>query len=106
AGDLAGCRMIAGTIVTPRLGDHPGFGMRRGTILTARCGGLLPSFIETGRHKLVALALMRGAVAGLTPRLAELIPATVRRFAGDLATLGKGEILLCGDDARPAVRPV
>ncbi|MDQ0467102.1 formylmethanofuran dehydrogenase subunit C [Labrys wisconsinensis] len=97
AGDHAGARMIAGTILAPAVGRHPGIGMRRGTILTSRHGGLLPTFVETGRHDLVFLRLLRRTLDALAPDFADLVPATVRRFAGDLATLGKGEILLPAD---------
>jgi formylmethanofuran dehydrogenase subunit C len=93
AGAFAGCRMIAGTILTPDLGDHAGYGMRRGTILTHRSGEMLPSFVDTGRHRLILLSLLRRAVADLAPDLADLVPDEVNRHAGDMATLGKGEIL-------------
>ena len=86
--------MIAGTIVAAAVGDDPGYGMRRGTILAGRCGRLLPSFVATGTHRLVALALLRRAVSAIEPDIAAMIPDSVHRHAGDMATLGKGEILL------------
>ena len=56
-------------------------------------GRLLPSFVATGTHRLVALALLRRAVSAIEPTSA-IIPDSVHRHAGDMATLGKGEILL------------
>jgi formylmethanofuran dehydrogenase subunit C len=92
AGDEAACRMIAGTIVTRRVGDHPGYGMRRGTLLVGEHGRLLPSFVPTGRHRFVMLRLLYQELARLGR--AELVPDAVNRHAGDVATLGKGEILV------------
>lgn len=94
AGDYAGSGLIAGTIIAQEVGDNPGYGMRRGTIIAAAHGTLLPSFVPTGRHRLVVAQLLRRAVAHIRPRSAELIPQQAERLAGDLATLGKGEILM------------
>ena len=94
AGDYAGSGLIAGTIIAQEVGDNPGYGMRRGTIIAATHGTLLPSFVPTGRHRLVVAHLLRRAVARIHPRSAELIPQQAERLAGDLATLGKGEILM------------
>ena len=94
ASDYAGSGLIAGTIIAQEVGDNPGYGMRRGTIIAATHGTLLPSFVPTGRHRLVVAHLLRRAVARIHPRSAELIPQQAERLAGDLATLGKGEILM------------
>lgn len=94
-GDNAGSRMIAGTlIITGGAGEMPGYLMRRGSILLDRAPKRLsPSFVECGapdsvfamladRH-LVAEGILRRALLGRTPR----------RFGGDNAVLGLGEIL-------------
>ena len=94
AGDHAGCRMIAGTLVAGTVGDHPGYGMRRGTILVRAHGAILPSFVETGSHRLVVLRLLAKTLATAAPGWAGRPGASVRRLSGDLATLGKGEILV------------
>ena len=94
AGDYAGSGLIAGTIVAQGVGDNPGYGMRRGTIVTATHGALLQSFVPTGRHRLVVAQLLRRALAAIRPQSAEIIPEQAERLAGDLATLGKGEILM------------
>ncbi|GJD52067.1 Formyltransferase/hydrolase complex Fhc subunit C [Methylobacterium crusticola] len=92
AGAHAGARMIAGTIVAETLGDHPGYGMRRGTLVARRHGALLPTFVETGRQDLVVLRLLAKALEPLSARHADLARAPLLRRAGDLATLGKGEL--------------
>lgn len=93
AGALAGSRMIAGTIVAGAIGDHPGYGMRRGTLLVERHGALLPTFVDTGVQDLVFLRLLAKALDPISARFAALARARLGRRAGDLATLGKGELL-------------
>ncbi|BAQ46417.1 MULTISPECIES: formylmethanofuran dehydrogenase subunit C [Methylobacterium] len=92
AGDHAASRMIAGTIVAEAVGDHPGYGMRRGTLVAARHGALLPTFVETGRQDLVVLRLLAKSIATHAPWAAALLRGPMRRYGGDLATLGKGEL--------------
>jgi formylmethanofuran dehydrogenase subunit C len=94
AGHFAGSGMISGTIVAQDLGDHPGYGMRRGTILAGRCGAILPTFVDTGEHQLVMLRLLRRALEAIEPGLASMVPERARRLSGDMATIGKGELLL------------
>ncbi|MFD0933900.1 formylmethanofuran dehydrogenase subunit C, partial [Methylobacterium trifolii] len=92
AGDMAGSRMIAGTIAARSVGDHPGYGMRRGTLVVGGHGAMSPTFVETGTHDLVFLRLLARALKRLSPEHAELIDRPLRRYSGDLATIGKGEI--------------
>ena len=92
AGAYAGSRMIAGTIAASRVGDHPGYGMRRGTILAGGHGALSPSFVETGTHDLVFLRLLARSLRALSPAHADLAAGALKRYSGDLATLGKGEL--------------
>jgi len=92
AGAHAGARMIAGTIAAVSLGDHPGFGMRRGTILAGATGTVTPSFVETGTHDLVFLRLLARSLRPLSPAHADLAAGVLKRYSGDLATLGKGEL--------------
>lgn len=92
AGAHAGSRMIAGTIVAERLGDHPGCGMRRGTLVAGSHGALLPTFVETGTPDLVYLKLLAKALQRMGASQAELLTGTMRRYGGDLATIGKGEL--------------
>lgn len=96
AGDYAGSRMIAGTIAAFGVGDSPGYGMRRGTLLVGGHGRLSPTFVETGAHDLVFLRLLAKSLAVLSPEHAELLSRPLRRYAGDLATIAKGEIWTAG----------
>jgi formylmethanofuran dehydrogenase subunit C len=99
AGAYAGSRMIAGTLaIGGEADDLPGYLMGRGTILLGRGATLLsPTFADCGEHDLVAACLLSGYVAQASAKLARLFRRPLRRLAGDLAALGKGEILL----ARP-----
>jgi formylmethanofuran dehydrogenase subunit C len=96
AGAYAGSRMIAGTLVIGgEAGDLPGYLMNRGTILLGRGATILsPTFADCGEHDLVAARLLANYVARSSARLARLVRKPPRRLAGDLAALGKGEILL------------
>lgn len=95
-GAHAGSRMIAGTLVTlRRAGPLPGYLMKRGTIvLGADCDELSPTFIDCGVHALVAMRLMADHVGASSGRAAACLRGPLRRYAGDMAVLGKGEILV------------
>ncbi len=95
-GAYAGSRMIAGTLVAlRRAGPLPGYLMKRGTIvLGADCEELSPTFIDCGLHALVAMRLMADFVAPLSRRAEACLRAPLRRYAGDMAVLGKGEVFV------------
>ena len=95
-GAYAGSRMIAGTLVALRpAGPLPGYLMKRGTIvLGADCEELSPTFIDCGIHALVAMRLLSDSVAPFSRRAAAFLRAPLRRYAGDMAVLGKGEIFV------------
>ena len=92
----AGCRMVAGTlIVCGKAGRHPGTLMQRGTIaLSGPPAEVLPAFADCGPQDLVITRLMARALAPDSPRAAALLSRRLRRLAGDMSQLGKGEILL------------
>ncbi|MBO0755653.1 MAG: formylmethanofuran dehydrogenase subunit C, partial [Bradyrhizobiaceae bacterium] len=94
AGAYAGSRMIAGTVVVAgRSGPLPGYLMKRGTIvLGMKDVRLSPTFIDCGVHDLIAARLMAAFIGVYSARAAELLGRPLRRFAGDMATIGKGEI--------------
>lgn len=98
AGDLAGSRMIAGTVVVCKAaGPMPGSLMRRGSILLGGVAALAPTFVPTGTAAGgVFEALLARALARVSPAAAALAGRPLRRLAGDMASLGKGEILLAG----------
>jgi formylmethanofuran dehydrogenase subunit C len=96
AGAYAGARMIAGTLVVRRrAGPLPGYLMRRGSIVLGDgADGFSPTFVDCGVHELVGLRLMAAFVAEHSPALAARLRRPLRRLAGDMATLGKGEIFI------------
>jgi formylmethanofuran dehydrogenase subunit C len=98
-GAYAGSRMIAGTLLVlgSGVGAYPGFGMKRGT-LWLRCppSRALPTFADSGWHEFGFLRLLRGALAGagIGSRSLQDLGLRARRFMGDAAVAGKGEILV------------
>jgi formylmethanofuran dehydrogenase subunit C len=94
AGAYAGSRMIAGTLVVRRhAGPLPGYLMRRGTIILGQgCDELSPTFVDCGVHDLVAVQLMAAFVKDYSGAAASAFRCPLRRLAGDMAVLGKGEI--------------
>lgn len=93
AADYAGARMVGGTIVAGTAGAAPGYAMRRGTLLVGEHGPLISGFVPTGTHRLVFARLLQRTLQALAPHLAGLAEGDLDRHAGDLATLGKGELL-------------
>jgi formylmethanofuran dehydrogenase subunit C len=95
AGPHAAFGLRGGTvIVRGACGPDPAPLMRRGTLLLARePQRLLPTFTDDGRYELPWLALLERHLAGLG-RPGVLPGREVRRLAGDLADLGKGELLI------------
>jgi formylmethanofuran dehydrogenase subunit C len=86
--------MIAGTIIIRgKAGPLPGYLMRRGTIVLGQgCEKLSPTFVDCGVHDLLALRLLANFVDQFSSRLSALLRRPRRRYAGDMAALGKGEI--------------
>lgn len=95
-GAYAGSRMIAGTLVLlKRAGPLPGYLMKRGTIvLAAGCEAMSPTFVDCGTHELVAMRLMADFVRPHSLRAGVRLKQPLRRLAGDMAVLGKGEIFI------------
>jgi formylmethanofuran dehydrogenase subunit C len=58
---------------------------------------MLTTFADCGFHDIVFLRLISRFVAEeLGPLAPAALPARVRRYAGDMSTIGKGELLLTG----------
>jgi formylmethanofuran dehydrogenase subunit C len=84
-GPCTGSRMMGGTIIAVQgFGADAGVLLRRGTLIGPSVARLLPTFVDCGSHELNFLRLLDR----------ELAQALGRRLAGDMATIGKGEILL------------
>jgi formylmethanofuran dehydrogenase subunit C len=95
AGTYCASRMLAGTIgVMGVVGDYVGFGMRRGTLLLFSTPALHSTIQDCGNHTLPFINLMFKSFQALPSKFAKLDKNRVRRYAGDLANDGKGEILV------------
>ena len=96
AGDYCGARMLAGTIaVRGVVGLGAGAAMQRGTLLLARMCPLLGTFSDCGVHALSFLRLLRNYLVDAGPPFERFaFGDTVRRFVGDRAYAGLGEILI------------
>lgn len=95
-GALAGNRMMGGTIwAVGGFGPSAGCQMRRGTLITPTLDDPLPTFLDCGVHDLGILHIMSRHYAAALGKAAPVLPSgPVRRFAGDMAHLGRGEILV------------
>jgi formylmethanofuran dehydrogenase subunit C len=94
AGDYAGGRMIAGTILLKgRVGRFAGYGLRRGTlILDKQPKDLLPTFGDCGILDFTWLRLLDRQLKATDGRFK--VGYRARRLMGDMAVLGKGEMLI------------
>jgi formylmethanofuran dehydrogenase subunit C len=94
AGAHLGSRMIAGTVMAARgAGPLPGYLMRRGTLLVGAVPQEpSPTFVDCGVHDLVAYRLLAVHVRPYSRAFDRLLRRPLRRFAGDMATMGKGEL--------------
>lgn len=96
AGDYAASRMIAGTlIVFGNCGVLPGYLMKRGSIvLGGEAAQWTPTFMESGKGELTWLRLLASMLQDeFPPAQIAGLRSQARRLAGDMAVLGKGEIL-------------
>ncbi|BBE70939.1 formylmethanofuran dehydrogenase subunit C [Oharaeibacter diazotrophicus] len=95
AGAVAGARMVGGTILAASLGPRAGRSMKRGTLIAGAVEALEPTFVPAGDYDHAFLKILNkwlhteaGAAA------AALVPLDARRWRGDMASLGKGEIIV------------
>ena len=95
AGAYAAAFMVAGTLaVGGGCGPHPGFGMRRGTLLVGRPQDAPPEgFADGGTRDWLFLHLLRRALEGTGSWFERAGATRAHRFIGDLAEGGRGEIL-------------
>jgi len=97
-GAQAGARMMGGTIWgTHGFGQNPGVQMRRGLLIAPTMEHMLPTFLDCGFHDLGIVKIMNRYLQNTLHDLApKLDVAKVHKYAGDMASLGKGEIFLTG----------
>jgi formylmethanofuran dehydrogenase subunit C len=90
---------VAGTIgIAGKLAPHFGYGMRRGTLVLAQAPACLPpTFSEGGQGFHVFWSLFVRSLAAEIAPFSTLKGSTLpRRYTGDLAVDGRGELLLVG----------
>ena len=97
-GDYCGSRMVAGTIIVlDTAGKYSGFGMKRGTIILAKKPRhISATFQSSGNLKIQFLRLLFKQLSEMGRQFGffrEYGPEA-HRFTGDLASNGKGEILI------------
>ncbi len=101
AGAETGARMIAGTIVVlGTCGPQAGLGMRRGSLLLAEApAAMTPTFNDCGEYELGIMPIIRDYIGSLHRNLARELAqfSRVRRWCGDMAYGGKGELFIAGD---------
>ena len=94
-GRYCASRMLAGTIgVMGSAGEYLGYGMRRGTVMLFESPALHSTLQDCGTHTLPFLSLMFKSFRALPSKFAGIDRNRVRRYAGDIANDGKGEILV------------
>jgi len=97
AGDYCGSRMTAGTIaVMGETGKNLGYAMRRGTLLLWKPPQLIATFADCGSHTLAFLPILFNSFKGLNSKFSDSAVAfnRVQRYGGDLAEIGRGEVLV------------
>lgn len=95
AGAYCASRMLAGTIgVMGSVGNYVAYGMRRGTLLLKQTPKMHATLNDCGSHTLPYLSLMFKSFATLPTTFSTIQQNRVRRYAGDIANDGKGEILV------------
>ena len=98
AGNYCGSRMVAGTIIVlDKTGKYPGFGMKRGTIIIAKKPRhIAATFKSCGNLKIQFLRLLFKQLTEFGEQFSffDKYGPEAHRFAGDLASNGKGEILI------------
>jgi formylmethanofuran dehydrogenase subunit C len=95
AGDYCASRMTAGTIaVMGQVGKYPGYAMRRGTLLLWNQPALSATFNDCGSHILAFLPVLLASFKKFDSKFASEKFNRVQRYCGDMAEMGRGEILV------------
>jgi formylmethanofuran dehydrogenase subunit C len=94
AGANLGSRAIAGTIIAlGAVEGRVGYLNKRATLVLAQPVELGPTYVDCGAHNFTFARLFSRALAADSRRAARLLSQKLRRYAGDTAVYGKGEIL-------------
>ncbi|MEG6509364.1 formylmethanofuran dehydrogenase subunit C [Methyloligella sp. 2.7D] len=94
AGEYAGARVVAGTILFQgKVGRNAGYGLKRGSLIfKKKPKQILPTYADCGVIEFTYLNLLERALKadGIKVRLGR----EAQRLMGDMAALGKGEMLI------------
>ncbi|MGA8170677.1 MAG: formylmethanofuran dehydrogenase subunit C [Methylocystis sp.] len=94
AGADLGSRAIAGTIIALGVvAGRIGYLNKRASLVLAQGGDFGPTYVDCGAHHFTFARLFSRALAEDSRRASRLLSQKLRRFAGDTAVYGKGEIL-------------
>jgi formylmethanofuran dehydrogenase subunit C len=94
AGDDLGARFIAGTIVLlGKAQGRIGYLNKRGSIVLARAGNISPTYIDCGAQDFTFARFFSRSLKDDSAGASALFAKKLRRFGGDTAVFGKGEIL-------------
>ncbi len=95
AGDWPASRMVAGTLVVAGAsGINPGYLMKRGTLVLGHASALPPTFIDCGPLNSAFVSIFSRGLKADSRLGSRLFATPLRRVMGDMAVLGKGEILV------------
>jgi formylmethanofuran dehydrogenase subunit C len=95
AGEDLGSRAIAGTIIVlGQAGERIGYLNKRASIVLSEERALGPTYVDCGAHNLGFARLFAKSLADESRGAARLLSRKLRRYAGDTAVYGKGEILV------------
>lgn len=94
AGDYAGARVVSGTILfLGKVGQFAGYGSKRGTLIFKKePKEILPTFADCGVIEFTYLKLLERHLKEHDVKLK--LSRRARRLIGDMAALGKGEMLI------------
>ena len=93
-GARVGIDMKGGTIIVGHLGPEAGTLMRRGTLAAGSAEALLPTFVDAGRYQGTFVSLLQRYIKADAPEALSLVSDVFQHYSGDMADLGKGELLL------------
>ncbi len=95
AGEDLGARAIAGTIIAlGAVEGRIGYLNKRASLVLAKSADFGPTYVDCGAHHFTFARLFSRALADHSRRGARLLSQKLRRYAGDTAVYGKGEILI------------
>ncbi len=94
AGPDLGSRAIAGTIIAlGAVEGRVGYLNKRASLILAQAVDFGPTYVDCGAHNFAFARLFSRALVEDSRRAARLLSQKLRRYAGDTAVYGKGEIL-------------